>query len=224
MNRIKNIIAISAFSLMVLAMPSVASAQWSGNNNGGYGYPYPNGGYGNRGGNYGGRIEDVADRLKDRSRDFERQVDREFNYNRNRNGNYGGGILGTILGGGYGNNGYGNDRIKRMAEDFRRAANEFENRADNDDRGRYGRNGRYGRDDDDDDNDDDYYRNSNRNGRSQQAAQRLLSIGSQLDNELRRMRMSSNLQYRWNAIRSDLNIVANAYGQNRGRGNGRFPF
>lgn len=217
MTRIKNIIAISAFSMLVLALPSIASAQWGGNN-GGYGYP------GGNQGRYYGSLEQVAERLKDRTRDFERQVDREFNYNRNRNGNYGGGILGTILGGGgYGNRGYGNDNIKRLAEDFRRAANDFDNRADNNDRGQYGRNGRYGRDDDDD-YEDDYYRNSNRNGRSQQAAQRLLSIGSQLENELRRMRMSSGLQYRWNAIRSDLNIVANAYGYNRGGRNGRYPF
>ncbi|MFL6467432.1 MAG: hypothetical protein ACJ72Z_05695 [Pyrinomonadaceae bacterium] len=202
MNKIKNIIALGVFSLMVMALPSIASAQWGGNN-GGY---YPNGGN-NNGGRYGGNLENVADRLKDRSRDFERQVDREFNYNRNRSGN----IIGTILGGGtYGNRGYGNDNIKRLAEDFRRAANDFENRTDNDDNnnGRYGRNSQWGRGD----------------SRDQQAAQRLLSIGSQLENELRRMRMSSTLQYQWNAIRQDLNIVANAYGNGRGGRNGRNPF
>jgi len=183
---------------MVMALPSIAAAQWGGNN----------GGY-NNGGRYGGNLENVADRLKDRSRDLERQIDREFNYNRNRNT----GILGTILGGNgtYGNRGYGNDRIKRLAEDFRQAANQFEGRVDNDDRRRDRR-------------DDDYNdRNWNRNGdRDRQAAERLLNIGSQLDNELRRMRVSSNLQSRWNAIRSDLNLVARAYG--RGGNNNRFPF
>jgi len=204
MKRIRNIIAISALSMLVLALPSIASAQWGGNNGG---YPnggYPNGGY-NGGYGYGGNLEQVADRLKDRSKDFERQVDREFNGNRNRNYG-GGGILGTILNGGrngsYGNRGYGNDQIKRLAEDFRRAANDFENRVDGNGRNNY---------------------------RGQEAANRMLSIGSQLENQLRNMGMQSNLQYQWNAIRNDLSIVANAYGygnQNRQRGgrNSRFPF
>jgi hypothetical protein len=203
MKRVKNIIAISAFSMLVLALPSIASAQWGGNN-GGY---YPNGGNnrGQYGGQYGGNLEQVADRLKDRSKDFERQVDREFNNNRNRNYG-GGGILGTIFNGGrngsYGNRGYGNDQIKRLAEDFRKAANDFENRVDGNGRNNY---------------------------RGQEAANRMLSIGSQLENQLRNMGgMQSNLQYQWNAIRNDLSIVANAYGnnQNRQRGgrNSRFPF
>ena len=198
MKRVKNIIAVSAFSLMVLALPSLASAQWG--NNGGYD---PNGSY-NRGGRYGGNLENVAERLKDRSRDFERQVDREFRGNNGRYGNTGT-ILGDIFRGGNGNRGYGNDRIKRLAEDFRRAANNFENRVDDNDRGR---NGRWNRGD----------------ARDQQSAQNLLNIGSQLDQELRRMRMSSTLQYQWNAIRNDLNIVNSAYGYNRGGRNNRYPF
>jgi len=209
MNKIKNIIALGVFSLMVMALPAIASAQWGGNN-GGYpnGGNYPNGGY-NNSGRYGSNLENVADRLKDRSRDFERQVDREFRNNgRYNNGQYGnGGILGTIFGGNngtYGNRGYGNDNIKRLAEDFRKAASDFENRTD----GNNNRNGQWGRGD----------------SRDQQSAQRLLSIGSQLDNELRRMRMSSTLQYQWNAIRSDLSIVANSYGNGRGGRNGRNPF
>jgi len=201
MNKIKNIIAISAFSLMVLALPAIATAQWGGNN-GGY---YPNQGN-NRGGYYGGNLEGVAQRLKDESRDFERQVDREFNYNRNRNGNYGGGILGTILGGGVnGNRGYGNDRIKRLAEDFRRAADQFENRVDG------GGNNRR-----------DNYRDLSR---GQDAANRMLSIGSQLSRELNNSRMNSNLRYQWNSIENDLRVVANAYrNNNRGGRNGQWPF
>jgi hypothetical protein len=131
MNKFKNIIAVSAFSLMVLALPAIASAQWGGNN-GGYpnGGSYPNGSYGNTG-RYGTNLENVADRLKDRSRDLERQIDREFR-NQGRYGNTS--ILGTILGGGGINNrGYGNDNIKRLAEDFRRAASDFENRTDDND-------------------------------------------------------------------------------------------
>ncbi len=198
MKRITKFIAISAFSLMVLALPSAASAQWGGNN-GGYGYP-------NRGinqGRYIGNMEQVADRLKDRSKDFEKQVDREFD-NNNRSRNRGGaGILGTILNGGrngaYGNRGYGNDQIKRLAEDFRKAASEFENRVDGNARNMY---------------------------RGQEAANRMLSIASQIDRQLNGYGRGSSAMYQWNAIRSDLNIVANAYGygnQNRGR-SGRFPF
>jgi hypothetical protein len=193
MNKIKNIIAISAFSLMVLALPAVATAQWGGNN-------YPN--RGNNRGGYGGNLEGVAQRLRERSRDFERQVDRE------RFGNRGGGILGGILSGGvYGGNnrGYGNDRIKRLAEDFRRAANEFENRVDG------GGNDRR-----------DNYRDLSR---GEQAAQRMLSIGSQIDRELSNLRSNSGLRYQWDAIRNDLRIVANAYRNNRGGGrSGQWPF
>lgn len=194
MNKIKNIIAISTFSLMVLALPAVATAQWGGNN-GGY---YPNGGN-----NRGGNLEGVAQRLKDRSRDFERQVDRERGGYNNR-----GGILGGILNGGIngGNRGYGNDRIKRLAEDFRRAATDFENRVDG------GGNNR-----------NDNYRDLSR---GEQAAQRMLSVGSQIDRELSNMRSNSGLRYQWDAIRNDLRIVANAYNNNnRGGGrNGRYPF
>ncbi len=206
MKKIKNIIAISAFSLMVLALPSIASAQWNG------------GGYPNSGGIFrGGRdLDRVAERLKDNARDLERQIDREFN-SRGRYGNTG--ILGTILGGGgvY-NRGYGNDHIKRLADQFRRAADRFENRMDdNDDRGRYDRDDRY---------DDNRYGRNGRwdrgDSRDRQAAQQLLSIGSQLENELRRMRTSYQLQREWSTIRQDLNTVASAYG--RGGRNSRYPF
>jgi hypothetical protein len=200
MNKIRNIIAYSAFSLMVLALPSIASAQWNGG-----GYPYPNNGGVYSGGRYGNRdLDRVSERIKDNARDLERLIDRETRYN----GRYGNtGILGTILGsGGYNNRGYGNDNIRRLANDFRRAADQFENRMDDNDNGRYGRNGRWDRGD----------------SRDQQSAQRLLSIGSQLENELRRFRMSSQLQREWSQIRQDLNVVASSYG--RGGRNGRFPF
>ena len=198
MNKIKNIIAISVFSLMVLALPAVATAQWGGNNRG-----YDPYGGNNRAGYYGGNLEGVAQRLRDRSRDFERQVDRELNNNRR-----GGGILGGILNGGIyngGNRGYGNDRIKRLAEDFRHATDQFENRVDG------GGNNRR-----------DNYRDLSR---GEQAAQRMLSIGSQLDRELNNYRVSSSLRSRWNAIENDLRLVANAYrNNNRGGRNGQWPF
>ncbi|MEJ7847312.1 MAG: hypothetical protein WKF92_04390 [Pyrinomonadaceae bacterium] len=61
MNRIKNLIAISAFSLLILGLPAIASAQW----NGGYG------GYGN-----GGNIRATVRNLKNKARNFENSVDR----------------------------------------------------------------------------------------------------------------------------------------------------
>ncbi len=189
MNKIK-FIAISAFSLMVLALPGAVSAQWDDDDydrNRGY----------NQNRRYRGNLENVADRLKDRSKDFEKAVDRESDHY--RGGNNRGGILGTIINGGrYGNNGYRNGHLERLAKDFRRAANDFENRVDDNDR-------------------DDYHR-------GQESANRMLSLASQIDREMNRMRGSRSAAL-WNSIRNDLNIVANAYG-NRGRGNsnGRYPF
>jgi hypothetical protein len=105
MNKVKNFIAISVFSLMVLALPSVASAQW-----------YPGG---NNGPYYGGQVRDLRDvarRLKDDARNFERLVERTSNNNR----------------GGWGNN-RGNDtrQLRSLASDFRRAADNFQSRYGN---------------------------------------------------------------------------------------------
>lgn len=70
MNRIKTFIAISAFSLLVLALPAVASAQWRND-------PYGNNGrYGN------GNLRSAVQNLKDRARDFERMTNNNGRYNR----------------------------------------------------------------------------------------------------------------------------------------------
>ena len=107
MNRISKFIALGAFGLMFLALPSIASAQWYPGSNGGYG----NGGYGN--GRNGNDLGYVADRLVRQSKDFERRVDNSVD-NRggwgNRNGGY-----------------YDND-LKELAGDFRRAAEHFEDK------------------------------------------------------------------------------------------------
>src|SRR5436190_10451584 len=84
MTRINKFVALFAFSLMALVLPSIASAQYNGsypNPNGGYGYP--NGGYGN--GGYNQDIRGSLDNLKNRAKDFEQQVDR----GRNDYGNWG---------------------------------------------------------------------------------------------------------------------------------------
>lgn len=111
MKKISKLIAISAFSLMVLALPSVASAQW-------YPRPQQQGPYY---GNQGRDLRGVADQLKNRSRQFERRVDDYVDRGYGNRGGYGGY-------GGYGNRGSYNNDLKSLAGDFRRAADHFENR------------------------------------------------------------------------------------------------
>lgn len=110
MNRIKGLVAISAFSLLILGLPAIASAQW----NGGYG----NGGYGN-GGYYGnGNLKSVVRNLKNRAESFERAADRN-NDRRNDRGNRG------VFGGWGNNNNYGGD-IEGLAEQFKDATDDLE--------------------------------------------------------------------------------------------------
>ena len=80
MNRMKKFVGLAAFSLMVLALPSIASAQWGGNNG-------RNGGYGNNG--YYGNIRQNIQNIKNRSKTFERLADRVDD---RRNGNYSGNL------------------------------------------------------------------------------------------------------------------------------------
>ncbi|MBP6003475.1 MAG: hypothetical protein KA746_08595 [Pyrinomonadaceae bacterium] len=115
MKRIKNILAITAFSLLVLGLPAIASAQYrdrdddynrGGYGNGGYGNGgYGNGGYGNN--TYYGNIRSTVQNLKIRAKNFERMADRidDRGY-----GGYGG----------YGGNG-NNDRIEDLADNFQKA-------------------------------------------------------------------------------------------------------
>jgi hypothetical protein len=80
MNRIKNFASIGAFSILVLGLPAIASAQY----NGGYG-GYGNGrnaGYGNgQYGGYGDMRSTIRD-LKNRARDFQRELDRGLDHSR----------------------------------------------------------------------------------------------------------------------------------------------
>ena len=67
MTRLRNIIALTAFALMVLALPSVASAQWRDRDrNDDY--------YGNNRNNR--NIRATIQNLKNRSRNFERRIER----------------------------------------------------------------------------------------------------------------------------------------------------
>jgi hypothetical protein len=101
MNRIKNLIAISAFSLLVLGLPAIASAQY------GQYDPYGrNGGNNNRG--YGTNMSSTVRNLKNRTRDFQRQLDRDLDRSR---------MNGTRR----------EDQINEIASRFRDAVNDLDN-------------------------------------------------------------------------------------------------
>jgi hypothetical protein len=195
MNRITKFLSVAAFAL--LALPAIASAQY----NGGYGYPnggygYPNGGYGNGGYNNGyyGDIRSASRELKDVSRRFEKDLDRSPLYSKNGGRNNGG-----WWGGGYGN--YGNNDqasyVRKLADQFADAANDLNKEVGNS-------NGR------------DYNKGYNE-------ANRVLSLGSQLDSSLRSRGLDNYLQDDWNRIQNALRTVQNYYGNgynNRNRNGG----
>lgn len=89
MNRVKRIIGLMAFTLMILSLPAIASAQWRNDDddynrngrNGGYGNGQY-GGYGN--GQYGGygNLSSTIRDLKRKSSQFERQMDRALDRSR----------------------------------------------------------------------------------------------------------------------------------------------
>lgn len=105
MNRIKSLLGVFAFALLVLTLPTIASAQWGGNGrNGGYG----NGGYGNGGyNNY--QLKDTIKRLKRDSKDFVNFLDNALDRSRRNGTDY-------------------EDRLNQLAKDFRRAADRLESR------------------------------------------------------------------------------------------------
>lgn len=197
MKSIKNWMAIGAFSLLVLGIPAIASAQSrdrdrdddrynnGGYNNGGYGNGnggYNNGGYNNGGynngqygnyGNYGDMRSTVRD-LKNRARDLQRQLDRDLD-----NSRYNGSRR--------------EDQINEIAKDFRNAVNRLSESNNN-----YGNNGR--RDD---------------------KVDRVLSLGSQLERSISRSGVSYNAQNIWSGIRSDLQVLGNGYGYNNNNQNNR---
>lgn len=118
MNRIKNFLAVSAFSLLVLGLPAVASAQWGGN--GGYG----NGGYGNNG-RYNQNIKGTLQNLKNQARSFESTTNRASDRNKGGWGNYGG----WGRNGNYGRGDVG--RLENLADDFKKATDKLESKYGN---------------------------------------------------------------------------------------------
>ena len=114
MRSIKNWLALGAFSLLVLGIPAVASAQWNGGQYDPYGrngqydpYGRNNDPYGNNSGYYG-NSNNVIRNLKSKTRDFQRQLDRDLDRSR---------YNGTRR----------EDQINETAKRFRDAVNDLDN-------------------------------------------------------------------------------------------------
>ncbi len=102
MNRLKGLVAISAFSLLILGLPAIASAQWNG------------GGYGGYGGN-NRNLQSVVRNLKNRAESFERAIDRYDDRRDNRNNR-----------GGWGNNNNYGGNLESLADQFKDATDDLE--------------------------------------------------------------------------------------------------
>jgi hypothetical protein len=114
MNRIKNLIALSAFSLLILGLPAIASAQWRDRDR--------DDDY-NRGGRNNGRynqLDGVIRNLENRAKRFEDQMDHQDNDN-----------------GGYGRNNRRSDNLEELSDRFVNAAKRLDNEYD--DRGDFNR-------------------------------------------------------------------------------------
>ena len=109
MNKFKRFMTVTAFSLMVLSLPAIASAQWRDrddddyNRNAGYNQ---NRGYGNYGNN---DSRNVVRNLKKRTRELTRQIDRDLDRSR---------ADGTRR----------EDRINEVADRFKDAVNDLDNK------------------------------------------------------------------------------------------------
>jgi hypothetical protein len=103
MNRFKNLFTVFAFSLLVLALPTIASAQWRDRDRDDDDY--------NRSGRYNRNLEGTIKNLKNRSREFARRLDRELDRSRYDDRNR-------------------EDRLNNLAEDFRRAAADLDREYD----------------------------------------------------------------------------------------------
>lgn len=106
MNRLKNLLGVFAFALLVLGLPTLASAQWGNNND------YGRNRNRNQGNYYNNDLRNAIRQLKDQSKNFARQVDRELDRSR---------IDGTNR----------EDRINDVARDFKNAADRLDDRFGN---------------------------------------------------------------------------------------------
>lgn len=102
MNRFRNLIAVFAFSLLILGLPAIASAQYRNNRNDDY----------NRNSGYNRNLQGTIKNLKNRSHEFEHRLDRELDHSRYDGRNR-------------------EDRINQIAEDFANAAERLDDEYDN---------------------------------------------------------------------------------------------
>jgi chromosome segregation ATPase len=117
MNRFRNLVSIFAFSLLILSLPLVASAQWRNdrNNDDDYRNDRRNDDY-YRTGRNNRNLQSVVKNLKNRSNQFERRLDRELDNSRYDRRNR-------------------EDRINQIAEEIANATERLDNAYD--DRGDY---------------------------------------------------------------------------------------
>lgn len=115
MRNIKKWLALGAFSLLVLGIPAVASAQWGGGQYDPYGRNRGN--YPNNSG-YWGNANTTIRSLKQKTRDFTRQLDRDLDRSR---------LNGTRR----------EDQINQIASRFRDAVNDLDNNYYNNNRDYY---------------------------------------------------------------------------------------
>lgn len=110
MNHFRKLIGILAFSLLVLALPSIASAQWRDNNDNNRNNRN-NDRYGNNN-RYDRNLQGVIKNLKNQSKQFARQLDRELDRSR---------IDGTRR----------EDSLNNLADRFKDAADDLDDSYDN---------------------------------------------------------------------------------------------
>lgn len=116
MNRIKKLVALFAFSLLVLGLPTLASAQWRDrdrdDDDDGY---YRNDDYRNnrnRNQSYNRNLQSTIKNLKNRSKEFAKRLDRELDRSRYDDRRR-------------------EDQLNRLASDFRRATENLDDEYDN---------------------------------------------------------------------------------------------
>lgn len=196
MNRFRNLIALFAFSLLILALPNFASAQWNTRNNRNDDY------YGNNNNRNNNRnLQGTIRSLKNHSSQLERRIDRELDRSRYDGTNREDRLLQIArdfqdaterLDSAYDNrNDYSSSqdearRVLQLGSQLERALsrsrlnqnlgndwsrirqdlNVLSNAYNNNNRGGYNRNGGYGRNGDADDDDDDDYNRNDRNDRN----------------------------------------------------------